>query len=192
MPRNSWPHHRTDVRTESIGFEGFLTVEVSPSKDSLSNPCEKLTEDRGVNINVGNNEYMRRSLARRSLWLIARRQNERTDVLTVGSGDGEFLPIFSFREEVRLFPRLGILEKGWRERDHGRGSYLVALRPLRGRGKGRIGPLTGDRERNANRAGELEPEGFFVQLGRWRQVRACRMESGPDRRRRRPSLRVGL
>lgn len=57
-------------------------------------------------------------LSRRPQWLIARHAISRLEVLTIGSGDDEALPVFSFEEEAQMFLRLqaGTLAGRWKVR----------------------------------------------------------------------------
>jgi hypothetical protein len=56
--------------------------------------------------------------ARPPYWLIARQENSRMDLLTVGLASGEeVLPIFSFEEEARTFLRLRTWGTGWEARE---------------------------------------------------------------------------
>lgn len=66
--------------------------------------------------------------ARRPLWLIAKQENVRLDVLTIHSdSDGETLPIFSHEEEAEMFLWLGTLEAGWRARETTAGELVSLL-----------------------------------------------------------------
>ncbi len=69
----------------------------------------------------------RNSLVPRSLWLIAEHRNGRMEVLTVDLGDGEALPVFSFKEEADLFLRLGMSRVGWRVREATGGELISIL-----------------------------------------------------------------
>ncbi len=64
---------------------------------------------------------MTRSRAsRRPLWLIAKRDDGRMDVLTLGpeeNGEEEALPVFSYEEEAEAFLRLQEPGKGWWARE---------------------------------------------------------------------------
>jgi hypothetical protein len=60
--------------------------------------------------------------SRRPLWLIAKRDDGRMDVLTLGpeeNGEEEALPVFSYEEEAEAFLRLQEPGKSWWARDHG-------------------------------------------------------------------------
>ncbi len=69
----------------------------------------------------------RNGLARRPLWLIARHQNNRMEVLGIKPGDGGALPVFSFEEEAELFLRLEAPETGWRVRRTTAGELISVL-----------------------------------------------------------------
>jgi hypothetical protein len=58
--------------------------------------------------------------SRRPLWLIAKRDDGRMDVLTLGpeeNGEEEALPVFSYEEEAEAFLRLQEPGKSWRARE---------------------------------------------------------------------------
>ena len=63
----------------------------------------------------------------RSLWLIAEHHSGRMEVLTVDLGDGEALPVFSFKEEAELFLRLGVSKMGWQVREATGGELISIL-----------------------------------------------------------------
>ena len=66
--------------------------------------------------------------ARRSLWLISKRENGPMDVLTLDPGsDREALPIFSYEEEAEVFLQLGMSETGWRARRAAAGELVSLL-----------------------------------------------------------------
>lgn len=58
-----------------------------------------------------------RKWPRKSWWMISRRENSRTQVLTVPREAGEVLPVFSHEEETELFLWFAQPGKGWRARE---------------------------------------------------------------------------
>lgn len=68
------------------------------------------------------------SNVRRSLWLIARRENGPMDVLTLNPGsEREALPIFSYEDEAEVFLQLGMSGAGWRTRRATTGELVSLL-----------------------------------------------------------------
>jgi hypothetical protein len=70
--------------------------------------------------------------SRRPLWLIAKHDDGRMDVLTLGpDGNGEeeeeALPVFSYEEEAQAFLRLQASGKGWRARETRVGELISLL-----------------------------------------------------------------
>jgi hypothetical protein len=68
--------------------------------------------------------------SRRPLWLIAKHDDGRTDVLTLGhdgNGEEEALPVFSYEEEAEAFLRLQAPGKGWRARESRVGELISLL-----------------------------------------------------------------
>lgn len=50
-------------------------------------------------------------MSRRQLWLISKRENDHTEVLTIGfATGGKALPVFGFEEEAETFLRLEAAE----------------------------------------------------------------------------------
>jgi hypothetical protein len=73
-----------------------------------------------------------RGLERRPLWIITCYHNNRMEVLTVDpDGNGDFLPVFSFKEEAQTF--LGLSEndqeegRRWRSRETTAGELVSVL-----------------------------------------------------------------
>jgi hypothetical protein len=69
----------------------------------------------------------RSRVPRRPLWLIANHENGRVGVFTLGSGDDETLPVFSFEEEAETFLRLGEAGTGWQARETTAGELISLL-----------------------------------------------------------------
>lgn len=68
--------------------------------------------------------------SRRPLWLIAKHDDGRMDVLTLepdGNGEEEALPVFSYEEEAEAFLRLQEPGKGWRARETTVGELVSLL-----------------------------------------------------------------
>lgn len=61
----------------------------------------------------------RTKLTQRAHWLIVTHEGGRVEVLTIGSGDDEAVPVFSFEEEAQMFLllRAGMPGAGWRVRE---------------------------------------------------------------------------
>jgi hypothetical protein len=77
---------------------------------------------------------VRSGASRRPLWLISKRENDQTEVLTIGLATGrESLPVFSFEEEAETFLRLEAPEMGWRAKETVTGEIISML----------YGPCTG-------------------------------------------------
>ena len=69
-----------------------------------------------------------RSSIRRPLWLIARDDCSQMKVLTINlCGDGEALPVFSFKEEAEMFLQFAMLDKGWLVRETTTGELISVL-----------------------------------------------------------------
>lgn len=66
-------------------------------------------------------------LAQRPHWLITKHDPSHMQVLTVGSGDGLTLPIFSFEEEARLYLRFCEVGRGWGVREISSGELFFVL-----------------------------------------------------------------
>ena len=63
-----------------------------------------------------------------SYWLIAEKRNNRVEVLTIRTDDGqETLPVFSSEEEAGMFLRLGGVPGGWRARESGARELVSVL-----------------------------------------------------------------
>lgn len=68
------------------------------------------------------------SLIRRPLWLIAKNEDSRLEVLTVCPDYGEeTLPVFSFEEEAELFLRVSASSTGWRVTQTTAGNLISVL-----------------------------------------------------------------
>ena len=73
-------------------------------------------------------------MARPPYWLVARRESDRMDVLTMKlDGGEEVLPVFSSEEEADTFLRLGASKDGWQIRETTSGELVSVL----------FGPCTG-------------------------------------------------
>lgn len=59
-------------------------------------------------------------------WLIARYNHRQMEVLTIGRGSREVLPVFSFEEEAQEFLR-SVGEEGWSVRRTGAGELISVL-----------------------------------------------------------------
>src|SRR3954447_15917882 len=71
---------------------------------------------------------LKSSLVQRPLWLIVEHCNGRMNVLTVTlDGDGEALPVFSFREEAEMYLGLEGCGGGWRAREVTAGELISIL-----------------------------------------------------------------
>jgi hypothetical protein len=63
-----------------------------------------------------------------SYWLIAEKQNNRIEVLTIRTDDEqETLPVFSSQEEAKIILRFGGLTGGWRARESSVGELVSVL-----------------------------------------------------------------
>ena len=60
-------------------------------------------------------------------WLIARNHSDRVEALTIESGNGRALPVFSFEEEAELFLGLGSVGQDWWVRESGAGEIVSVL-----------------------------------------------------------------
>jgi hypothetical protein len=70
----------------------------------------------------------RSGASRRPLWLIAKHDNGRMEVLTLGSnGCEEVLPVYSHEEEAEMFLGLQASGKGWRAREITTGELVSLL-----------------------------------------------------------------
>ena len=68
------------------------------------------------------------SLIRRPLWLIAKNEDSRLEVLTICLACGEeTLPVFSFAEEAELFLRLSAYSTGWQVAQTTAGNLISVL-----------------------------------------------------------------
>lgn len=85
----------------------------------------------------------RSGAAGRPLWLIAKHENDRTEVLTTHPGsDRETLPIFSYEEEAEMFLWFGAPGASWRTRETTAGELVSLLRgPCADVGKVALDPL---------------------------------------------------
>jgi hypothetical protein len=115
---------------------------------------------------------LKSSLAQRPLWLIVEHCNGRMNVLTVTlDGDGEALPVFSFREEAEMYLGLEGCGSGWRAREvTARELISVLYGPCSDVGKAVLDPLPGT-------VGEAMVG--FVSLARKDFMRALVGERGP-------------
>ena len=68
-------------------------------------------------------------MARPPYWLVARRESDRMDVLTMElhRGGEEVLPVFSSEEEADTFLRLGAPKDGWQVRETTSGELVSVL-----------------------------------------------------------------
>lgn len=60
-------------------------------------------------------------------WLIVKDEHGPIQVLTLGSGNGKALPVFSFEEEAQIFVWLGVASDEWRVRRTGAGELISVL-----------------------------------------------------------------
>ena len=89
---------------------------------------------------------MQRRFPSTTFWLIVRRENSRTEVLTIdpdGDGGKETLPVFSFEEEAKMFLRFEMSgNPSWRVRESTVGELaLVLLGPYASVKKVALDPL---------------------------------------------------
>jgi PadR family transcriptional regulator, regulatory protein PadR len=76
-----------------------------------------LTEEKGAGRAPGS-----------TYWLIAKNENGRVEVLTIGVGKGEqALPVFGHEEEAEMFLCLGGADDGWRVRESTAGELVSVL-----------------------------------------------------------------
>ena len=67
-------------------------------------------------------------MARPPYWLVARRESDRIDVLTMKlDGGEEVLPVFSSEEEADTFLRPGAFKDGWQVRETTSGELVSVL-----------------------------------------------------------------
>ena len=63
-----------------------------------------------------------------SYWLIAKKRNNRIEVLTLRTGgEQETLPVFSSEQEAEIFLRFGGVTGGWRARESSAGELVSVL-----------------------------------------------------------------
>ena len=107
-------------------------------------------------------------MRRRALWLLARHEHGRIEVLTAElAGGGKALPVFSFAEEGELFLACGgaskaVAEGRWRVWRTEAGELAsVLLGPCRGVGRVALDPLPEIDAEPVNRLASLDRERFL-------------------------------
>jgi hypothetical protein len=105
-------------------------------------------------------------MARPPYWLVARRESDRMDVLTMElDGGEEVLPVFSSEEEADTFLRPGTSKDGWQVRETTSGELVsVLFGPCAGVGRVALDPPPEVRLRPTIELVSVDRDGFVDRL----------------------------